>query len=102
MLTSSLQVLLEQLDENERLDILQSGVRGIWTEVGRTETVKNSANPEWQTSFTLQYHFHEKQVLLLGFHPTIIMLEYNKVHQSLLTYRQIVWHKYSYSVRLKL
>ena len=34
--------------------------------MGRTESVKNTANPEWQTSFNLTYHFHQKQVQALS------------------------------------
>merc|ERR1711962_1586226 len=37
------------------------GVRGEWEEVGRTETLENPLDPEWQTSFTLDYYFHHLQ-----------------------------------------
>ena len=40
----------------------QCGVRGEWEEVGRTETLENTLDPEWQTSFTLDYYFHQTQV----------------------------------------
>jgi len=39
------------------------GVRGEWEEVGRTETLENTLDPEWQTSFTLDYFFHQTQNL---------------------------------------
>ena len=30
--------------------------------MGRTETLENTLDPEWQTSFTLDYYFHQTQV----------------------------------------
>ena len=34
-----------------------------WVELGRTETITDSLNPRWQTKFTLDYKFEEKQML---------------------------------------
>jgi len=42
---------------------MKCGVRGNWTEVGRTETVSNTGDPEWVKSFNINFHFHEKQEL---------------------------------------
>ena len=44
---------------------IQNGVRGDWAELGRTETLANSLEPEWQTSLSLRYHFHQRQLLRL-------------------------------------
>lgn len=45
---------------------VQNGVRGDWAELGRTETLANSLEPEWQTSLSLRYHFHQRQLLRLS------------------------------------
>lgn len=34
-----------------------------WTEVGRTEMIKDTLNPEWQTKFVVDYSFEERQVV---------------------------------------
>ena len=44
---------------------IQNGVRGDWAELGRTETLANNLEPEWQTSLSLRYHFHQRQLLRL-------------------------------------
>ena len=46
--------------------VLQTGLRSDWTELGRTESVGNTGDPEWQRSFNLTYHFHQKQALRLN------------------------------------
>ena len=33
-----------------------------WKEVGRTEKVENSLDPEWTKTFEIEYYFEEKQV----------------------------------------
>jgi hypothetical protein len=33
-----------------------------YIEVGRTEQVKNNLSPSWNTKFTLDYRFEERQV----------------------------------------
>ena len=42
---------------------IQTGLRGEWSELGRTETIKNCGDPEWQQSFNINYYFHQKQSL---------------------------------------
>ena len=42
--------------------MFKCGLRGTWKEVGRTERIKNTEDPEWQNTFNLQFNFHEKQV----------------------------------------
>ncbi len=37
------------------------GMPGRWVEVGRTEQVKDTVNPEWQHKFVLEYSFEERQ-----------------------------------------
>lgn len=32
-----------------------------WVEIGRTETIMNNLNPEWQTKFVVNYSFEERQ-----------------------------------------
>ena len=32
-----------------------------WKEVGRTEKVENSLDPEWTKTFEIEYYFEEKQ-----------------------------------------
>ena len=39
------------------------GMAGRWVEVGRTERVKDTVNPEWQHKFVLEYSFEERQVI---------------------------------------
>lgn len=36
-----------------------------YSEVGRTEQIKNSLNPEWNTKFTMDFRFEERQVRLV-------------------------------------
>jgi hypothetical protein len=38
--------------------------RGQWVEIGRTERIKNSKNPEWTARLELEYYFEEKQELV--------------------------------------
>ena len=33
-----------------------------WKELGRTELIENSLDPEWSKTFLLDYYFEEKQV----------------------------------------
>lgn len=33
-----------------------------YIEIGRTEQIKNSLNPSWNTKFTMDYRFEERQV----------------------------------------
>ena len=44
--------------------ILYMKVRGgrNWKEVGRTELLENTLDPEWSKTFLLDYYFEEKQV----------------------------------------
>ena len=39
------------------------GQKDQWTEYGRTEKIKDTINPQWQTKFVLDYRFEERQVL---------------------------------------
>ena len=34
-----------------------------WSEVGRTEMLKNTLNPSWKTKFNVDYHFEERQMV---------------------------------------
>ena len=36
---------------------------GRWTEIGRTEKIKDNLNPDWRTAFNLAYYFEKKQQL---------------------------------------
>lgn len=36
---------------------------GRWVKIGSTEQIKNNLNPDWRTSFTLNYYFEKKQEL---------------------------------------
>jgi len=36
---------------------------GKWIELGRTETIDNTLNPEWQTKFVLEFTFEKRQLL---------------------------------------
>ena len=33
-----------------------------WKEIGRTELLENTLDPEWSKTFLLDYYFEEKQV----------------------------------------
>ena len=33
-----------------------------WVEIGRTEKIKDSLDPRWQTKFLLDYKFEERQI----------------------------------------
>ena len=33
-----------------------------WKEIGRTELLENTLDPEWSKAFLLDYYFEEKQV----------------------------------------
>ena len=48
----------------EPLCILYFKSRGThqWKEVGRTERLLNTLNPEWSQTMVLDYYFEEKQV----------------------------------------
>ena len=35
---------------------------GGWVEIGRTEKIKDSLDPRWQTKFLLDYKFEERQI----------------------------------------
>ncbi len=37
-----------------------------WKEVGRTEKIENTLDPEWTKTFEIEYFFEEKQVELLS------------------------------------
>jgi len=56
---------LDKFSHSDPLCVLysKSGIRGDWVEEGRTESVKNTGDPEWQKSFNLKYYFHQKQSL---------------------------------------
>jgi len=56
---------LDKFSKSDPMCVLHKkcGLRGNWEEVGRTETITNCGDPEWQTSFTLDFHFHQKQSL---------------------------------------
>ncbi|XP_023345926.1 copine-9 [Eurytemora carolleeae] len=56
---------LDRFSHSDPMCVLyrKCGIRGTWSEVGRTEVIKNCGDPQWTTSFTLQYNFHEKQDL---------------------------------------
>ena len=41
----------------------KAGNQEHWTEVGRTETIKDDLNPEWQHKFVVNYSFEERQVV---------------------------------------
>ena len=56
----SIQSLLKSL--KLLTEFIQCGIRGHWVEEGRTESVKNTGDPEWQKTFNLKYYFHQKQV----------------------------------------
>ena len=65
----------------------QCGIRGSWVEEGRTESVKNTGDPEWQKSFNLKYYFHQKQVrFLLQEYPQFRSLKYHKMFGG-----QVLW-----------
>ena len=38
-----------------------------WKEVGRTEKIENTFDPEWTKTFEIEYFFEEKQVGLIYF-----------------------------------
>ena len=55
---------LKNLDVFSKSDpkcILFEQVNGNWNKVGETETVKNSLNPDFETSFTVDYYFEKAQ-----------------------------------------
>jgi len=56
---------LDKFSHSDPMCVLyvKSGVRGEWCEEGRTESVRNTGDPEWQTSFNLKYYFHQRQSL---------------------------------------
>ncbi len=33
-----------------------------WKPVGKTERIENTNDPEWATTFVMEYYFEEKQV----------------------------------------
>ncbi len=41
------------------------GQPGRWVEMGRTEQIKDTVNPEWQRKFVLEYSFEERQNIKL-------------------------------------
>uniref|UniRef100_A0A8D2D1R6 Copine-1 n=1 Tax=Sciurus vulgaris TaxID=55149 RepID=A0A8D2D1R6_SCIVU len=46
--------------------LLQDVGRGNWTELGRTERVRNCSNPEFSKTLQLEYHFETVQKLRFG------------------------------------
>ena len=38
-----------------------------WKEIGRTELLENTLDPEWSKAFLLDYYFEEKQVSKLTY-----------------------------------
>jgi len=56
---------LDKFSHSDPMCVLYTkcGIRGHWVEEGRTESVKNTGDPEWQKSFNLKYYFHQKQSL---------------------------------------
>ena len=41
----------------------KSAQRNDWAEYGRTEQIKDSLDPKWQTKFVIEYRFEERQML---------------------------------------
>jgi hypothetical protein len=57
---------LKDLDAFTKSDpqcILYEKANGNWTEVGRTEKLKNTLNPEFKTTFVVNYFFEKVQPL---------------------------------------
>jgi len=56
---------LDKFSHSDPMCVLYTkcGIRGHWVEEGRTESVKNTGDPEWQKTFNLKYYFHQKQSL---------------------------------------
>jgi len=56
---------LDKFSHSDPMCVLYTkcGIRGHWVEEGRTESVKNTGDPEWEKSFNLKYYFHQKQSL---------------------------------------
>ena len=46
---------------------IKSRGRRAWKEVGRTEKIENTFDPEWTKTFEIEYFFEEKQVGLIYF-----------------------------------
>ena len=41
---------------------MKSRASRTWKEIGRTELLENTLDPEWSKAFLLDYYFEEKQV----------------------------------------
>jgi hypothetical protein len=54
---------LPNLDTFTRTDamVVLYGQRGnVWSELGRTETIMDNLNPQFISSFSVEYHFEER------------------------------------------
>ena len=52
-----------------------------WKEMGRTELIENTLEPEWSKTFLLDYYFEEKQVSFIFFTFSIslfLLISYTK------------------------
>jgi hypothetical protein len=60
------QDLTSKSDPTCVLFVQKSGKSGDWIEFGRTEKIKDSHNPHWETKFVIDYRFEERQLLKLA------------------------------------
>lgn len=47
---------------------MKSRASRTWKEIGRTELLENTLDPEWSKAFLLDYYFEEKQVSEFSVH----------------------------------
>ena len=47
---------------------MKSRASRTWKEIGRTELLENTLDPEWSKAFLLDYYFEEKQVSEFSIH----------------------------------
>ena len=52
---------LDAFSKSDPVCLVFEKVNGKWTKIGRTEQVKNSLNPDFQTSFEVPYFFEKVQ-----------------------------------------
>mmetsp|Transcript_6824 Transcript_6824/g.8125 ORF Transcript_6824/g.8125 Transcript_6824/m.8125 type:complete len:125 (-) Transcript_6824:1224-1598(-) len=54
---------LDTFSKSDPICILYERHGGRWVKIGKTEQIKDNLNPNWRTSFTMNYYFEKKQEL---------------------------------------
>ena len=54
---------MDTFSKSDPVCVIFEKKNGGWIKIGKTEQIKNNLNPDWRTSFTLDYFFEKKQEL---------------------------------------